>query len=298
MLNISQKELATIIGQLDSALSYHEAWFDGVSQVLVCGTAPNAADLLNDAHQNCEFGNWYYNHAHSRLRENPSFSAIEPLHTNMHRCAAFLIQQRQERKPILPKDYQAFSAALRQLRIQIAALSSELQDISRHLDPLTGVYTRGGMLTSLNTSLERVKRGRYQCSIVMLDIDNFKGVNDQHGHPVGDEVLRSVGSFICNQVRLYDAVYRYGGEEFLILMNDCDEAVSTKVTERLRRQLCKLDIDCGGVAPLNITASFGLYELAADTSVSESITRADQALYSAKRGGKNRLVVWSEDCIR
>jgi diguanylate cyclase (GGDEF)-like protein len=294
MLNISQKILTTIIAQLDSAISYHETWFDDVSQTLICRTTPNTADLAQDAHHNCRFGKWYYNDAHQRLRENPSFVAIEPLHKQMHERAAYLLQKQRENQQIQPSEYGGFSAALKQLRMQISALSAELSDISHRLDPLTGVYTRGGMLTNLRNDLERVKRRQCECTIIMLDIDNFKTVNDNYGHPAGDKVLTQVGSFICDQIRLYDSVYRYGGEEFLIVMQDCDKTVSAQITERLRQQLSELDIDCGAGVILNISASFGLYELEADVSVAESISSADQAMYIAKRNGKNRVVVWSE----
>jgi len=295
MLNISQKILTKIIAQLDSAITYHEAWFKEISQTLVCRTAANAANLAQDAHHKCRFGKWYYNDAHPRLRKNPSFTAIEPLHEHMHQRAAYLLKQQQDGKEIQPSEYGDFSSALKQLRMQISALSSELIDISHRLDPLTGVYTRGGMLTNLRNDLERIKRGQYQCSIIMLDIDDFKNINDHYGHPAGDEVLSEVGSFICNQIRLYDSVYRYGGEEFLIVMQDCDKKASAQITERLRQQLSELEINCGSKVPmLNVTASFGLYELEPDSSVAESISRVDQAMYTAKKSGKNCVVMWSE----
>jgi diguanylate cyclase len=295
MLNISQHVLTAIIAQLDSAISYHGAWFDKISEVLVCRNAPEEQDLLPDAHHNCKFGKWYYTDAHPRLRDHPAFIEIGPLHEEMHKSAAVLLQQLQNNEQIKSTDYQHFSTALDQLRLEITNLSNELQEISRQLDPLTGVYTRGGMLTKLRNDLEKVKRGQFHCSIIMVDIDNFKAVNDNYGHPVGDEVLHQVGSFLCNHIRIYDDVYRYGGEEFMIVMQDCDKTASKQSTERICELLNQVEIDIGSDAVLNVSASFGLYELEANTSVTESIARADRAMYQAKRQGKNCVVCWSEE---
>jgi len=294
MLNISQNVLTAIIAQLDSAIAYHTAWFDKISETLVCRADPNEVDMAVDAHHHCKLGKWYYKDAHPRLREHPAFIEIGPLHEEMHRNAAVLLQQLQNEQQIKPADYHCFSVALEQLRLEISNLSNELQEISRHLDPLTGVYTRGGMLTKLRNDQEKVKRGQFQCSIIMLDIDDFKTVNDRYGHSAGDEVLQQLGIFLCNHIRIYDDVYRYGGEEFLIVMQDCDKTAAKQSVERICKLLNEVDINIGGDAILNISASFGLYQMEAIIGVTESITRADEAMYEAKRQGKNRLVCWSD----
>jgi len=295
VLNISQSVLATIIDQLDSAMGCHREWFDNFSQTLICRTPLSIQDLEENSHHNCKFGVWYYNKAHPRLREHPSFSDIGPLHKKMHRRATILLQQLQDDQQIMPEDYQRFSAALGEMRQQVSNLSNELQDLSRQLDPLTGVYTRGSMLTKLRNNLEKIKRGKFHCSIVMLDIDDFIAINEQYGHTVGDDVLHQIGSFLCEHIRVYDEVYRYGGDEFLILMEDCDKSVSKQSAERIFNLLNRLEIDVGTDALLNISASFGQYQMEAGTTVTESIACADRAMFEAKLQGKSRLVSWSDN---
>jgi diguanylate cyclase (GGDEF)-like protein len=126
----------------------------------------------------------------------------------------------------------------------------------------------------------------------MVDLDRFKEINDRFGHAAGDAVLEAVSSFLVANLRRYDQVCRYGGEEFVLMLPDTDPAEAVPIVDRLRRGLAELSIVLDDGTPLAITASFGIAPLAADEAVADSIAHADEAMYAAKRAGRNQVCVW------
>jgi diguanylate cyclase (GGDEF)-like protein len=143
------------------------------------------------------------------------------------------------------------------------------------------------MLSDLREQHALVRRGVQQCSIAILDLDHFKNVNDQHGHPAGDATLASISHCLQTGVRPYDRIYRYGGEEFLVTMPSTTIDSALAVAERLRAAVEASEIRSTGGLVLRITASFGVAALEATRPIEESIDRADKALYRAKASGRN-----------
>jgi len=159
-------------------------------------------------------------------------------------------------------------------------------------DPLTGTNTRIGLLSELREQHELVKRGVQPCSLIMMDLDHFKAVNDRHGHPAGDQVLVETAEFLMKHMRAYDKVFRYGGEEFLICLPSREAAVGLGVVERLREALAQKRFALADGTALHITASFGLALLNPELPVEATLDRADKALYAAKDAGRNCARVW------
>jgi two-component system cell cycle response regulator len=159
-------------------------------------------------------------------------------------------------------------------------------------DALTGLHNRRYMETHLSTLVEQAAARGKPLTVLVLDIDYFKSVNDTHGHDAGDEVLREFSQRLKKSIRGIDLACRYGGEEFVVVMPETDMAVATMVAERLRRRIASepFSIDHGAHS-VEVTISIGL---AARTSASDVaanlLKRADQALYRAKRDGRNRVV--------
>ena len=133
--------------------------------------------------------------------------------------------------------------------------------------------------------LARAKRFRQPLSVVIVDIDHFKRVNDQHGHPVGDQVLKAVAGVLATRVRESDFVARWGGEEFAVIASMTDAAGAARLAEKLRALLEVTNLGPPGC----MTASFGVAELQADDTAESLLQRADGALYDAKEGGRNRV---------
>jgi diguanylate cyclase (GGDEF)-like protein len=135
----------------------------------------------------------------------------------------------------------------------------------------------------------------------MMDIDHFKNINDTYGHAMGDRVLGTLVRQLKTELRPYDMLFRYGGEEFLICMPSTDLKNASDTIDRLRQSLAAVTFEgCGegGEAPsFHVTVSFGLTLLAPDVSVETSIERADKALYAAKATGRNRASVWDASMI-
>jgi two-component system cell cycle response regulator len=159
-------------------------------------------------------------------------------------------------------------------------------------DALTGLYNRRYMESHLASLVgQAASRGKPLTALV-LDIDYFKSINDNHGHDAGDDVLREFATRIRKSIRGIDLACRYGGEEFVIIMPDTDMGVATIVAERLRRRIASESFAIqNGARAIEVTISIGLATLdTADDTAATILKRADQALYRAKRDGRNRVV--------
>ncbi len=165
-------------------------------------------------------------------------------------------------------------------------------------DGLTGLGNRSALNNEL-AALERARAKATQApaySIMMIDVDHFKNVNDTYGHPAGDDVLRSVSETLSQCARATDFVARYGGEEFCVVLTNAGTAEASSVAERFRAAIERTRIELQD-STLSITASIGVACSDATNRESSSalLQRADNALYAAKRGGRNRVVVDNSD---
>jgi two-component system, cell cycle response regulator len=159
-------------------------------------------------------------------------------------------------------------------------------------DGLTGLYNRRYMETHLGSLVEQAASRGKPLTILVLDIDYFKAINDGHGHDAGDDVLREFATRIRKSIRGIDLACRLGGEEFVIVMPETDMAVAAIVAERLRRRIASEPFGIAqGAKAIDVTISIGIATLdTADDNASTILKRADQALYRAKRDGRNRVV--------
>jgi diguanylate cyclase (GGDEF)-like protein len=165
-------------------------------------------------------------------------------------------------------------------------------------DDLTGLANRRRFLVQLEAEIARSRRSGSQVGIILADLDDFKRVNDTHGHQVGDEALRSFAQILATMARDIDLPVRLGGEEFAVLLPDTDLAGATQLAERLRVALESAVIG-GPSAPIRLTASFGVSAFPAAAAAEDLLSDADKRLYDAKRSGKNRVVASTEtDAVR
>jgi len=159
-------------------------------------------------------------------------------------------------------------------------------------DTLTGVWNRGAIVEMLDREINRSRREGSLLGVLIGDLDHFKAVNDTYGHLAGDSVLREATKRIQAAIRLYDALGRYGGEEFLVLLPGCDGAATMDKAEQLRTAIVQQPIETPA-GPLRVTISFGAVTTAnwpLDTT-SQILQMADAALYHAKQEGRNRAVM-------
>ncbi|WP_020679836.1 GGDEF domain-containing protein [Marinobacterium rhizophilum] len=152
-------------------------------------------------------------------------------------------------------------------------------------DGLTGLINHRHVQGLLAQEAGRAQRFRRPLSVILFDIDNFKQINDTHGHPVGDAVLRQVATLMLKAVREVDHLARTGGEEFMLIATETDGAMAREVAERMRQILSDADFGIGRP----VTASFGVSELRRGEAASVLLQRADERLYWSKREGRNRV---------
>lgn len=195
-----------------------------------------------------------------------------------------------------PFDAQELLARLR-AGMRILDLQDRLVEASRALqhqathDPLTGLWNRLAWPKLLCAELERTRRSGSTLTVLMIDLDHFKSINDQLGHLAGDRVLRDVASTLCNAVRTYDISGRYGGEEFIVVATDLDEDAAYSYANRIRNEISRICIP-ERKRPGSLTASIGVAQVqGTDTCDADALIRAaDAALYVAKELGRDRVL--------
>jgi len=153
-------------------------------------------------------------------------------------------------------------------------------------DELTGLPNRRALMEMLELEIERARRHRRPLSFALLDLDDFKQINDTYGHLVGDRVLRELAFLIRRNLRSTDVVGRFGGEEFMIIMPETDFNRAVYIMERIRRSTEQTFFDPVG----SLSISIGVTEFREEDTLQTLIARADEHLYTAKREGKNRVV--------
>lgn len=158
-------------------------------------------------------------------------------------------------------------------------------------DPLTGLFNRRALFERLQTEVLRADRYMRSVTVLLLDLDRFKRVNDQYGHLVGDKVLQSFAIAAQNAVRNVDLVGRYGGEEFLVILPETDAKNALEVAERIRESCEALLVKTDDGLDVRFTTSIGMAQWQEPEELSELVERADNALYRAKTGGRNRVEI-------
>ncbi|MBL9100106.1 MAG: GGDEF domain-containing protein [Myxococcales bacterium] len=183
----------------------------------------------------------------------------------------------------------------REFEAQVAQqqLLAEVQHMAT-TDWLTSLYNRRHFFRLGEDEIERARRYVHPISVLMVDIDHFKAINDTYGHSVGDQVLCAIAKRMIGGLRKSDIAGRYGGEEFAMVLPETDVHSATSiVAERMRESVCSRPVDTAE-GPLHVTVSIGVAGVeGAKENLLDALTRADHGLYAAKREGRNRVVAWS-----
>jgi diguanylate cyclase (GGDEF)-like protein len=176
------------------------------------------------------------------------------------------------------------------------ATTIESVEQSASIDSLTKLYTRGHFSQRFETEVRRAKNYAHPLSILLLDIDHFKSINDTYGHPIGDLILTKLGEILRQSVRSSDIAARFGGEEFVVIMTSASKQQALSFGENLRKTIEAAPFKIpGGNAPLRVTISGGVATYPKDGDTTADLLRvADKALYEAKQTGRNRIVQTQE----
>jgi diguanylate cyclase (GGDEF)-like protein len=185
-----------------------------------------------------------------------------------------------------------------------AALAFERETVRAHgevfaraaaIDPVSGLFNRRHFQSRLEEELQRARRSGTTVALLMIDLDDFKRINDTYGHAAGDATIRAAASIIRRAVRHFDICTRYGGEEFAVVMPDSSETTATTVAERIRTRIAAWRSNEPHIKALQITTSIGFALSDPSTSMDDLLARADRALYEAKESGKNQVRVADQE---
>ncbi|MGH8806497.1 MAG: GGDEF domain-containing protein, partial [Noviherbaspirillum sp.] len=194
-----------------------------------------------------------------------------------------------ERKKSLDALGQAHEA-LEQKHRELQRLSEDLR-VAAITDPLTGAYNRRFFFESVPKIISAANRHHFPFSIITIDVDHFKRINDEYGHAAGDKVLQALTVICKESLREADVFARFGGEEFIMALPNTDADMAKVAAERIRTTVTAHPVDAGGT-PIHITISCGVSQYReGEPGVEQSLKRADDALYAAKHGGRNQVVV-------
>ena|GEM_PF-1781696 len=234
--------------------------------------------------EDCEFTQWLRGSLTDLVDDKNIIKEIESLHEKFHFIAQKILKGKDNFiKVLLLRDLEDTSLKLIYLLNKI--YTENLSQIAIY-DKLTQVYNRALLDSILYKSAKYAKRHKLPISIIMIDIDNFKGVNDTYGHLEGDRVLKTVASIIKSSIRESDYVFRYGGEEFLILLPNTDINGAVVVGEKIRRNIENFDFGLDR----KVTISCGINQMENFDNPYLDIGKADIYLYIAKKSGKNRCI--------
>lgn len=197
----------------------------------------------------------------------------------------FILKPLNERELVLRSER---AVMVRQNRVILERTVQELQILSI-TDPLTGLFNSRHFSHSLDRELARAKRYSHDLSLLMLDLDGFKCYNDTFGHPEGDRALRRVGKIIQGSIRETDFAFRYGGEEFTVILPETRLEGARLVAQRLLERIAAAEFQTAAGARVQVTASIGTVDWKPGETARELLKRADLAMYESKRKGRNRV---------
>ena len=282
-MNRKFRDIDATVRGLNSATDAHFKWLVKVLRFIASRDGELPEITCSDAHHHCEFGHWL-NGKLLEEREDKNFLLdINKKHIVVHYACRIMIQEIIENKQ--PVDaYEDFENALLAFTESLTLYKVHLLQLRTSYDALTGLPLRRVLDESFGSMNEELSDdGLY---LMLLDVDHFKKVNDDYGHLNGDIVLRSLATWLDDHIRVSESVYRYGGEEFIILLQAADDQQAIAVAERLRRQIAEMEIVAGEYI-INVTFTSGLTRIKYGEPLREAIERADLALYKGKNSGRN-----------
>jgi len=234
---LTANETKYIIDTLENAIIEHGKWLTSWHRSIMCSLTLTEDIISEDAHRVSKFGQWYYNQESKILREHPHFELIDRAYKDLHNKARELAVKTKDGKSFTKYEYDQFLSKEVELSELLIKLRDEFMEALFSFDPLTRVLNRQAFLRILLQELSRAARIGKPCSIAMVDLDNFKKINDNYGHQAGDITLHSVAQYLTDNLRPYDSMCRYGGEEFLICLPHTQLDVSKKILTRLQKGL-------------------------------------------------------------
>jgi diguanylate cyclase len=266
-------------------------WENSVLRALATGSPLSAVVAMRAS----AFGLWLQHKAPLLFDESPELAALMQQVQKMDGMLLPLMvnQQQQKRLAALPLDttglLRDFFAELEETLFLLNNLFERLADMEVSRDVLTQLYNRRFLPTILRRELDMARKHHNPFCVLMIDVDHFKMVNDEHGHEAGDRVLQHISALLMSHGRASDFYFRYGGEEFLAIINEVTDEQALAVAEKIRSRIAEAEIPLSDEQKLGVTVSIGVAVHQGHPDYRHLINRADEAMYEAKRSGRNRV---------
>jgi diguanylate cyclase len=291
---LSAQEIKSIVDALEQAIIEHGKWLSNWHRSLICKLAMPYDVMAKNAHRISNFGKWYYKQSTPSLTEHTLFVSIDQANRELHQLAKALAMKVKNTEELSQQEYDDFLMKEIKFSGNLIKLRDEFHQALFSFDSLTRVLNRQAFLRILTQEYARASRMGKPCCIAMVDLDHFKIINDTYGHQTGDRALHTIAQFLTSNLRPYDSMCRYGGEEFLICLPYTPLDLANRILIRLQKGLAAMVIDVPPKKCIRITASFGLVTTDPAVSIIDTINRADSAMYAAKHGGGNQVVIWGD----
>ncbi|PDO90201.1 diguanylate cyclase [Kosakonia pseudosacchari] len=286
----STEQIDNILFDLNKAVDAHYDWLINMFACVVNNNIEQSESINVNSHHLCHFGRWLDGHQSMDQEESNCLQAIEATHTKMHHCGRELMWVIRDKKTNTDK-FSEFKHRLTLFSAAVTAYKIYLLKMRSSVDILTGLPSRRMLDERFEQQLKDVSDQNMY--MLLLDIDRFKNVNDTYGHLVGDAVLRELAQQLRDRIRGGDTAYRYGGEEFIIILYAPSDREACQAALRLCKSVAATTIHCDDKA-LNITVTIGVTQAWAGESIGVVVKRADAAMYRGKQTGRNRCMLMDE----
>lgn len=287
-------EAKCFIVELDKAVEAHLDWTRRVMRCAVLHTSPGDDVLAVDAHTLCRFGHWFSAQKHHfEQLDAQKTHEIDVVHQAMHGAIRQICNCILEGRPGSSTDVEIFEQAQSELIRLMAWFKTEFLAEAMGHDPLTGLPMRLGLEDAFIQLQKQCNRDRNLLYVGLIDVDHFKRINDNYGHAVGDMALRHLVNTLKGVLRLHEPLFRYGGEEFLVLMQCQSPEAAAMAAKRIVSRVGE-DPMLLPSTQLVLTVTMGMAQAPLDGFMDEVIDRADKALYAGKRAGRDRVMFDAE----
>lgn len=292
MSSLSGKTRHFII-ELDAAVEAHMDWSRRVMRCAVLRASPGEDVLADEAHMLCRFGHWFASQRSDFDKlDAQKAQQVEVVHQAMHDAIRAICANILAGQPGAASDLAVFEESQSELIGLMAGFKTQFLADAVCNDPLTGLPLRYGIEDEFVQAQKAVRREQTQLYVAMIDVDHFKRINDQYGHAVGDSALRHLTDSLTIVLRPNEPLFRFGGEEFLMLMQCPSREAASIAAKRLVDQVRNSPMAMGDDAqPINMTITLGLTRVRQDEFLDDAVARADLALYAGKRSGRDRYVI-------
>lgn len=278
----------SVVAELDSTAQCHIEWTRRLLRWAVLRMAPGNDVLAADAHGHCRLGVWLRRHRERFEQiEAATVQRLARHHEQVHAAARGICRRILAREPGDAAEVDAFERAQSAVVDDLARLKTVFLERSARLDALTGLPLRHGVEEEFARCRAQASRHGELFVAVMLDLDHFKCINDAEGHAAGDRALQHVAEVLRGHCRAGEPVFRFGGEEFLALLQAADAGAAERAVERILMALRESRVALADGREVRVTASAGVAVVGSLEPIAEAIARADQALYAAKGAGRD-----------